>query len=70
MSLNPNYVERVQRNLRDVIVENGGVFYKGTPSVTSRMLYRIERGESIPTIKSLQLLANDLGFDMLELFRK
>jgi transcriptional regulator with XRE-family HTH domain len=65
----PNYVERVQRNLRRVVEENGGQFYKGTPGVTARQMYRIESGESFPTITTLQKIADDLSFDMIDLLK-
>ena len=68
--LHPNYVERVKRNLRAVVDENGYTFTRGTGSISGRQLYRIEKGESIPTISTLQLIANDLEVDMLELFRE
>jgi transcriptional regulator with XRE-family HTH domain len=66
---NPNYVERVQRNLRRVVEENGGQFYKGTARVTARQMYRIEAGESFPTIITLQKIADDLKFDMIEFLK-
>jgi transcriptional regulator with XRE-family HTH domain len=65
----PDYRERVQRNIRKTIEEHGKVFYKGLDSVSGRQLYRIECGESTPTIVTLQKIADEVGFDMIELFK-
>ena len=67
---NPNYITRLQRNIRAVVEENGHKFWKGLKNTTQRQLYRIESGESIPSLKTLQSIADDLKIDMLELFRK
>lgn len=66
----PDYIERLRRNLRPVLAENGFKFYKGLDTVSGRQLYRIECGDSVPTLATLQAIADEGHFDMLDLFRE
>jgi len=65
----PNYSDLLRKNLKNVIESNGGVMYRGLKSMTSRQLYRIHTGESNVTVGKLNLIADELGIDMMEFFR-
>lgn len=66
----PDYPERLRRNIRAIIESTGRPFYKGLQSVTARQLYRIESGQSSPTLGTLQLIADELGVDLRDMLEE
>jgi len=64
------YPDRIRKNLQPVIEGKGFTFARDLQSITRRQLYRIRSGQSSVTIQKLQTIADEIGVDMLEFFKK
>jgi transcriptional regulator with XRE-family HTH domain len=70
---NPHFVfypDRVRKNLQPVIESQGFTFARDLRSITRRQLYRIRSGQSSVTLEKLQMIADEIGVDLLEFFKR
>jgi transcriptional regulator with XRE-family HTH domain len=66
----PDYRLRIQKNIQPVCEAKGFSFARGLQNCTRRQLYRIRSGQASVTLEKLQTIADEIGVDMLEFFRK
>jgi transcriptional regulator with XRE-family HTH domain len=67
------YSERMRRNLRSVITEHGFEVKakdRTLKSISPRHLWNIERGLTKVSVDKLEAIADEIGADFLEFFRK
>ena len=67
------YEERMRRNIRAVIIEHGfrpHATKRTLNSIAPRHLWNVERGLAQITVHKLEEIANEIGADFLEFFRK
>ena len=67
------YTQRMRRNLRPVIEEHGFKLISNTPvlkSISTRHLWNVERGLAKISVDVLEAIADEIGADFLEFFRK
>jgi transcriptional regulator with XRE-family HTH domain len=68
--VHPDYEARIRKNIQPVVESAGLSFARDLQSITRRQLYRIRKGQASVTIQKLQQIADELGVDLLEFFRK
>jgi transcriptional regulator with XRE-family HTH domain len=66
----PDYNDRVRKNLQPVVESKGFTFARDLQSITRRQLYRIRSGQSSVTIQKLQMIADEIGVDLLDFFKR
>jgi hypothetical protein len=65
-----DYEARIRKNIKPVIESQGFIFNRGLQSITRRQAYRVKKGQSSITVQKLQTIADEVGVDMMEFFRK
>jgi len=67
------YNQRLQRNFRQVMIDHGVKIdpkERFLESISPRHVHNIANGDSNITVKKLELIADEIGADMLEFFKK
>jgi hypothetical protein len=67
------YLERLRRNIRPVIEDHGFQLISNTKvlkSISGRHIHNVVKGDADITVGMLEAVADEIGADMMDFFKK